>query len=755
MQKSYFFKVYPSLFAYSIFWILFFLVFNTSFNIMGVDVGDYLKQFASAYFGIALFAFFKVFSTFLVFNLVFGSLFYDSLKSIQSTLSHRKILFLTLVFLLSTQLLAMMHSFIQFPQLYGEFFFYRYQAFAPVLYFLTDFLTPSLFQFLLFAIYISLFGTISFQALRLKKTNFRLLLFGWILAFLIHAEGSVLFLFFLAVVFPILLNEENFKNGLGSRWEKGAWASLTIVVVLLNSNFFLSILPSQNPNTNVLILSTDSLRYDKLGFVSGNKEITPHLDEFAKSSLVFHDHHTTVPRTFPSWADLMTGKFSMSHKVRDMFPSPEEKANIGSERFPTIPQKLSNQGFTTAVIGSFAGDIFPRANFGFQKTIAPNFNAKVMTIQRTVESQLLLLPILTGSYLYGGNYIEEVLGLSTWGDGARLVRSLKNTIGGLFGSKFFLTYFSSVVHFPYTPSYPYYKKFTNPDYYGKYKYLKFVDPTNSEKPTQEEVKQIRGLFDSSVFAFDAEFGEIIEFLKAKELYDNTLIIVTSDHGEALYEDIHGQGHGEHLRGEAVTKIPLLVKFPKELPPHITANLQRTGDIHSITSSIDLFPTLMEFFKIDFKQEDYPGVSLLEIVKNPNLYKDRMVYTETGIWFSDRGDQFFQNQRIPYPNILELHNVIPEEDYQIMITDPVFQETISFAKHRAILNKNYKLIYIPTREGVKWELYDRNADSFNTQNLYPKVGVSEKMKENLYFLVRRWERSNVVGEYLLPPNSSDF
>lgn len=743
------FKIISWILSYTVFWIFFFLILNTSFSIMGVEVGEYLKQYASAFFGIALLAFLKVFLTFFAFNLGFGSFIFFSLNQIFPNLKSRMGLVYSLGILQVTQGIALFHSWVQFPQLYGEFFFYRYLELTPVLYFFTDFIPPYFFSLLLWVPYIFILFSLGFQGLYKKIIQARLLLFAWVLVCFIHQGGSLLFLCLFGLSSVYLLQKD--LTRLPKHLEKGLWGILPLGFLFLNSAWFVSFLPRDSKQINVFLISTDSLRYDKLGFISGNKEISPHLDEFAKTAILFHDHHTTVPRTFPSWADLMTGKYSMSHKVRDMFPSPDEKSNIGSGKFPTIAQKLREKGFSSAVIGSFAGDIFPRANFGFDKTYAPDFNARIMTIQRTMESQLLLLPILTGSYLFGGCYLEEVKGLSTWGDGERLVQTFKNTLNSFGNSSLFLTYFSSVVHFPYTPAYPHYKKFTNPNYYGKYKYLKFVDPLTSEKPNATEIQQIRGLFDSAIFAFDLEFGALIKLLKDKDIYDSSIIIVTADHGEALYEDIHGQGHGEHLRGEAVTKVPLMIKLPKALE----SDFSSVGDIRVPTSSIDIFPTLMNLFQVDYDRKSYPGVSLLDLAKNPKAFQDRAVYSETGIWFSDRGDQFFQKQRIPYPNILELHNVIPEEDYQIMITDPVFRETISFAKHRALLTSKYKLIYIPTREGVNWELYDRIEDPMNTRNLYPKPEVSNKLKENLYDLVRKWERANVVGEFLMPSNSSDF
>ena len=170
----------------------------------------------------------------------------------------------------------------------------------------------------------------------------------------------------------------------------------------------------------------------------------------------------------------------------------------------------------------------------------------------------------------------------------------------------------------------------------------------------------------------------------------------------------------------------------------------------MTSSIDLAPTLLEFFQIE-ANKNLPGKSLIPILGKEDWVEDRTVYSETGIWFSDIGDHFFQSQRIMYPSILKMHQIVPEENYQIMITDPYFRETIAFAKHRSLMNSRYKFIYIPTRDGVIYELYDRISDPLNLNNIASSNPfIVEQMKNELYKLVEEREGASIIGDYILPP-----
>lgn len=647
------------------------------------------------------------------------------------------------VFLLFT-LALFFHSVIHYPQMYGEFFYIRHTYLQRLLYFLTDHVNPKFFEFF-FLGYIASYLSFLLAGF-LYKANVRyLLLFSFLVLILFFHINS-----FIYGIIPIFLAYQIIRQ-MDSKVNR-----FTLLPVLFSLfgivgsfyfyKFFFHIPTAEHSKDyNLLIVSADSLRADRIGAKVNGESITPNIDKFKEEAFVFEDHHVTVPRTFPSWADLLSGEYSMSHKIRDMFPAPEEKKNLGSAEFPTIGHYLQKKKYKTAVYSNFAGDIFTRADFGFEEVHTPNFNAKILVTQKSLEFQVFILPILTGSFLRGGEYFEEVNGFSNLGDGDRLLPDIYSFIRKEKSNPFFLNVFLSVTHFPYSPPYPEYKKFTDPKYYGKYKYFKFVDPTSDSKPDEKDIEQIKAVFDSSIYSFDESFGKIVRYLKKHSLYEKTLIIITGDHGESLYEDIHGHGHGEHLRGPFITQVPLIIKFPhtffKERESHV---------FKGVTSSIDIVPTLLEFYQIE-ANKNFPGKSLIPILGKENWVDERSVYSETGIWFSDIGEHFFQSQRIMYPSILKMHRIVPEEEYQIMITDPHYRETIAFAKHRSMVNSRYKFIYIPTRDGVLYELYDRISDPLNKVNIADSNPyIVGQMKAELYKLAEEKEGANIIGDYIIPP-----
>ena len=698
------------------------VILNSSFSYNGVDLSEYKDVFFNDFGTHLLFSFAKVLILQIGFYLPIYLCFFFLFSS-------RKIaVALSFFFLVAYAVLGIL----KYPQVYSEFFFTIHPNLEPVLFWIVE-----SFSFPVVELGFLLLLAILFLA-RYKTLTSRNYLFY--LLFIYGSFTSQFLILLLAILWASFVEffpQKKFANQIRINF----LASGLLVLNFFNPNFrFFSSTNTDPQKPNVFIISGDSLRSDILNRKKNGIEISPNLNKFSETSIIFRDHHTTIPRTFPSWADTLSGVYSMQHGIRDMFPSKIDKSRLGST-FPTLPQKFAEHGYSTAVISNFAGDIFPRANFGFETIDAPTFDVDILTILKVIETQVLFTALYVNPI---GNslFFDFVLALPTLGDGQKIIPKFQNYVTTHKKDPMFVTFFTSIVHFPYSPPHPYYKKFTNSEYRGKYKFHKFYDPTKEDLATKEEKEQIYGLYDSSVAAFDDEFGSLIQFLKKEDLYDSSFIIVTSDHGESLFESNLGQGHGEHLRGEGVTRIPLLIKPPKNWINQLPLK------IDEISSSIDIYPTLLSI--LGESPKNVSGVNLFSKLENSNVPTDssRNVYVESGIWFSDLGDQFFQEQRIFYPSILKLQNVDPENRKDLVISNPEYSEKIAFSKHRALINSQYKLIYIPTRNGVQYECYDRKADPWNDQNLWP-LPACEELKQKLQSLVLEKEGGKWSKGYFFP------
>jgi choline-sulfatase len=136
--------------------------------------------------------------------------------------------------------------------------------------------------------------------------------------------------------------------------------------------------------------------------------------------------------------------------------------------------------------------------------------------------------------------------------------------------------------------------------------------------TPEEIQDVTDDYDSTIRFVDAEVGKYIDYLKKRGLYDSSLIIFTSDHGEALYE--HGFfGHGRNVYNET-SRIPLIVKFP--------ANMNLKGRVERVVQLADIFPTFSRMFG---QKGKFDGRSLLDSINSPDM-DDTFAFSTT---FTDR------------------------------------------------------------------------------------------------------------------------
>ena len=138
--------------------------------------------------------------------------------------------------------------------------------------------------------------------------------------------------------------------------------------------------------------------------------------------------------------------------------------------------------------------------------------------------------------------------------------------------------FFSTAHFPYSAPSPYYRRFTDPDYRGRYKYDKPVGLGHEAPADVQDERQVRALYDGAVLAIDDAAQGILDAVESDGIADDTVVVVTADHGETLYDHGHGQGHGDHLFGDEGTHVPLVVVDPRAKAPRRETALVRDVDL---------------------------------------------------------------------------------------------------------------------------------------------------------------------------------
>ena len=271
----------------------------------------------------------------------------------------------------------------------------------------------------------------------------------------------------------------------------------------------------------VILISLDTLRADHLGCYGYNKPTTPNIDALAGDGALFVNHYAPASWTLPSHVSLLTALSCFSHGVN--------KADVQiSSTITTLADLLRKQGFRNA---AFTGGGFVSPVYGFAK---------------------------------GFDMYNESEGSTEFMDSARrLSEAASLWIENNRDKDFFLFLHTYQCHMPYSSPSPYDTMFLDPDYVWKTIDMTPLVGNNQEiyKPVPDrERRNVVGLYDGEIrYTDEALIGGLTAKLKSLGLYEDTMIILTSDHGEEFYE--HGSWqHGHTLYDESI-KVPLIVKFP--------------------------------------------------------------------------------------------------------------------------------------------------------------------------------------------------
>jgi len=492
--------------------------------------------------------------------------------------------------------------------------------------------------------------------------------------------------------------------------------------------------PLVNRGPNILLISSDSVRPDRMSAYGFERDTTPALAGLAARGTRFDNVYVQLPRTFPSWLCTLTGKLPFQHGITSMFPSVADR----QKEFEALPAILKREGYATAVVSDYAGDIFPRIELGFDTVEAPVFNFTTLAKMRGLEIHTHLLPYLANRT--GRKVFPILKEFASLGNPAFVQADVRKLLQEFRGEeKFFLTVFFSATHFPYSPPWPYYRMYSESGYRGLSKYSKFNRINVEEELTEADRRQVRAVFDGAIRATDDAVRDMVDALADYGLAENTIIVFTSDHGENLYEHEYMMGHGDHLRGPYSLRAPLIILHPKRR--------FEKGVVKARLRSIDLMPTLLELVGMK-APEGLPARSLVPYMKGERD-DDLPVYAETGLWFIDRGEGFFQEKRIVYPDVTRICWFEQYYNNEIVLRDE-WKPLTEAAKHRMLIRGKWKLIYCPLADRVEWELYDLEADPEERNDLSKEnPGALESMKRSFFELVLDRPGWTRVGDYYLP------
>jgi arylsulfatase A-like enzyme len=329
--------------------------------------------------------------------------------------------------------------------------------------------------------------------------------------------------------------------------------------------------PDEMRHRNVLLIGVDTLRADALSLYGGRPEVSPFLQEFSAQATTFMQARSQAPWTLPSFASMVTGRL----------PS-EIDATVYtgrlSEKEDTIGEFLLPKGFATSLICSNLWLGHEQSGF-----------------QQGMESVW---------YRYDASAEESAL------KAVEFINRSKDR------DWFCFLHFIDP-HVPYHPPYQFVDLLTDPAYDGPYKtYFGAIEDwkTLSVIPTEEDLRQVKDLYDGEVAEVDKAMRSLVDYLARNNLLENTLIIFAADHGEEFYD--HGGFEHGHTEFDELVHTPLIVEGPGFTPG---------GKIDESVGNTDIAPTILRYLSLPVP-EDMRGIPLQDVVAG-TVPPDRHIYGE--------------------------------------------------------------------------------------------------------------------------------
>lgn len=404
-----------------------------------------------------------------------------------------------------------------------------------------------------------------------------------------------------------------------------SWRPVLLILTALSALQAAAQSPKKPP-PNVILITIDTLRADHLGCYGYKQIKTPNIDALAADGIRFERAFTAVPVTLPSHTAIMTGTFPMLSGMHDF------GGNKLNPQQPTLASVLKQAGYQTgAVVASAVLDSRFGLNQGF------DFYYDHFDFSRLDEKNL-------DEMERPGNLVADLT--LDW-----LSRNWQN--------RFFLWMHLYDPHYPYNPPAPYSREY-------------------ADRP-----------YDGEIAFADEQVGRLIHFLKEKNLYENSIIVLSGDHGESLGE------HGEKTHGffiyNATMHVPLIIHLPGNL-----AGLTLSNPV----SLVDLMPAILASLGIDVPRQ-VQGTNLLSDLQRSPETRDRDLYGETFL------------PRIHF----------------------------DWSELRGAENTKYHFIDAP-----KPELYDLSKDPGEIHNLFSeKKAVAEEMRAKLAGLIRQYSAEKEMAE----------
>jgi arylsulfatase A-like enzyme len=444
---------------------------------------------------------------------------------------------------------------------------------------------------------------------------------------------------------------------------------------------------------NILVLVLDTLRARSMSCYGYSSATTPQLDRFARENLLFTSAMSAATWTVPSHASLLTGLYVSQHRI---------ETTKGDRRFNrqivTLPAALGRGGYRTA---AFSHNPLFTPSYGLGEGFDEFVESEDLVGSRTSSSGLGRVRKRVPKRI--AEYSERLAAPG------RVLGTVERWIADSNGATPFFAFANVLApHFPWAvpPRFLLRSGVRDPRLLTRRDYVTLKDNwkfnAGLEPVTDGHRRAWTSLYDAAVRHVDAEVGAFLKRLRQLPQWEQTIVVITSDHGELLGDPRGIVGHLLCLHDDLV-HVPLLVRHPVERDP---------VEVEGVVQTLDLYSTLLEWSGVATD-----GIPAAQLARRP--------LTEAVSRSRERGGVAYAEEDYSdsYDLVAKLRELNPALD------------TERFPRvQRMARSANAKLV---CRDGEPGEVYDLEEDPRERRNLVG-TGAARAHIDDLGSAVASWQ-----------------